>query len=38
VFFDEEELARSMKAHILSKFAPEEETAPVAHGHGSTAA
>jgi CPA2 family monovalent cation:H+ antiporter-2 len=38
VFFDEEELARSMKAHILSKFAPEEEAEPVAHGHGSTAA
>ena len=38
VFFDEEELARSMKAYILSKFAPEEEVAPTAHGRGSSAA
>lgn len=27
VFFDEEELARGMKNHILSKFAPAQETA-----------
>ena len=32
VFFDEEELARSMKAHILSKFRPEEETGSHTHG------
>ena len=34
VFFDEEELARGMKDHILSKFAPAQDAAqqPV-HGH-----
>ena len=32
VFFDEEELARSMKAHILSKFKPEEEGDARPHG------
>ncbi|WP_313055721.1 cation:proton antiporter domain-containing protein [Pseudomonas lopnurensis] len=32
VFFDEEELARGMKAYILSKFAPTEQTAgPAEH-------
>lgn len=34
VFFDEEELARGMKNHILSKFAPAEtESHKPAHGH-----
>ena len=34
VFFDEEELARGMKNHILSKFAPQEtESHKPAHGH-----
>ena len=32
VFFDEEELARSMKAHILSKFKPDEEGDARPHG------
>jgi CPA2 family monovalent cation:H+ antiporter-2 len=35
VFFDEEELARGMKSHILSKFAPESDDS---HHGGSTAA
>ncbi|QLF93343.1 Kef family K(+) transporter [Pseudomonas sp. ABC1] len=39
VFFDEEELARGMKAHILSKFAPaEDEPQPNGHGHHGSAA
>lgn len=32
VFFDEEELARGMKAHILSKFRPEPEVEARPHG------
>ena len=31
VFFDEEELARGMKAHILSRFSPPAEAASKAH-------
>jgi len=34
VFFDEEELARGMKNHILSRFAPQQtEGHTPAHGH-----
>jgi len=33
VFFDEEELARGMKSHILSKFAPADETVTPADDH-----
>ncbi|TBU99263.1 YbaL family putative K(+) efflux transporter [Stutzerimonas kirkiae] len=33
VFFDEEELARGMKAHILSKFAPAGVSEPHGHAH-----
>src|SRR5690606_30994429 len=36
VFFDEEELARGMKTHIRSKFAPEPDPSP--RDHGSSAA
>ncbi|MBV2133237.1 Kef family K(+) transporter [Pseudomonas sp. MAP12] len=37
VFFDEEELARGMQAHILSKFAPAEAAQADSNGHGSAA-
>ena len=35
VFFDEEELARGMKDHVLSKFAPTQPRSAhsPAHGH-----
>ncbi|MCY1556441.1 putative cation/proton antiporter YbaL [compost metagenome] len=37
VFFDEEELARGMKTHILSKFAPGKDELGEVHGNGSSA-
>ncbi|MNZ49363.1 Inner membrane protein YbaL [compost metagenome] len=37
VFFDEEELARGMQAHVLAQFAPAEAGQADSDGHGSAA-